>query len=169
MSAFLQNDTHISAIVRYGVERQLTVYHPGAPAKITDPGTKWEHEWHCLSLTPETAQEAGQVLVNENYRSLNARYGDAGEPHVFQYIPRDCRDFGSLAILKACAGYDYQACETDNYDQTYAAAIVNAVRHRAIHSLPGWDAVDTWSIQPWEEAKHEARKRIKAQLRLVTA
>ena len=52
----------------------------------------------------------------------------------------------ALVILKACDGFDYQACETDDYEQSVACCIVNAIRGYAIRRLPGYSASPGWEL-----------------------
>jgi hypothetical protein len=57
----------------------------------------------------------------------------ANDPHRDKRGPINCKDGARITatqILKACACYDYQACETDDYYDTKAAKFVNAVREK---------------------------------------
>jgi len=115
MSAFIVSDATIDALVTYAV---------GGGS------------WRAIDCDP---QEAGQILVNENYRSCNHRYrGEHGEPHVYSWKPY-ARPLSAVEVIKLCNHYDYQACETDDYEQTQAAAIIRRIRDKAIYSLPGYD------------------------------
>ena len=50
-----------------------------------------------------------------------------------------------VQILKACQCYDYQACETEGYEQTDAQRITRAIAAHAINNLDGYDKAE-WSI-----------------------
>jgi hypothetical protein len=115
MSAFIVSDATIDALVTYAIG--------GGSRRATN-------------LDP---QEAGQLLVNENYRSCNHRYrGERGEPHTYSWRPYP-RPLTPVEAIKLCNHYDYQACETDDYEKTEAANLIRQIRDKAIHSLPGYD------------------------------
>jgi hypothetical protein len=103
--------------------------------------------------------KAFAVLLDENIRSLEHRYphdpdmteganlyvrheAPASEliARALAVRPARQRKFdGELSvkllatqIVKACDCYDYQACETDDYPQSEAAALVEKVREQAI-------------------------------------
>jgi hypothetical protein len=50
--------------------------------------------------------------------------------------PFNARTLVATQIVKACDCYDYQACETNDYDQSEAAALVDRVREEARHRRP---------------------------------
>lgn len=90
----------------------------------------------------ETMSRVGQILVNQNYRSYNYRYHEKTEPEVFEitgqdlmYVPR----LTPVETLKALASYDYQACETPDYEDTAACKLANLIRYYAINALPGYE------------------------------
>lgn len=96
--------------------------------------------------TRQTATDwIGQILHAENVRSVNHRYysHEPADLYRFREHPAALR-LDPLAlvvqVLKCCACYDYQACETDDYAQTDAARIIQDIRTAAIHALPGYDA-----------------------------
>lgn len=121
MSAFIVSDATIDALVTYG----------------SAGGTERVFNQH-----PEPA---GQKLVNENYRSCNARYrGEYGNPHIYEYKPY-IRPLDPVQVIKLCDCYDYQACETDDYSNTEAAYIIRAIRSKAVSRLPGYDAAH-WDL-----------------------
>lgn len=96
--------------------------------------------------------EAGQMLWDENIRSVEYRYSGSDDDHSdCQYGKHEIRSIPSpkvepVAVLKACACFDYQACETDDYHETKAAKWIDRLRHLAITQLPGWDAAP-WGIR----------------------
>jgi hypothetical protein len=144
MSAFVVSHAHINALVSYG-----NGPHDSLRITLADGSTlKFDYAEDC--------QRAATILLAENYRSVHARYPDTietpdntpgpiaeiGQPIVFSYSSYYPRQ--AVHILSMCACYDYQACETDDYDQSDARKIVDALRHRAISNLDGWDKA------PWE-------------------
>lgn len=120
MSAFIVEDDLIDALLTYATDmRYGTAHLPG-------------HLGHDLD-------KIGQILLDENYRSVNARYRNRDKPHKydFKFWPGE---LSPVQIIKACDCYDYQACETDNYCETEAAMIVKRIRSKAISNLPGYSA-----------------------------
>ena len=105
-----------------------------------------------LPFDPWTHQDIlGQVLLAENVRSVLARYGDSVdaeesraysaiiEGYVFQPVSMSQTvDVATIAqIIKACDCFEYQSCETSNWDKTDACLIVSRIRSAAIQRLPG--------------------------------
>ena len=102
--------------------------------------------------------EIGRILLDENERSVRYRYpgcgadelpGTIGQEFLASYRFRPWPIHAALApltILKACDGFDYQACETDDYDASLAATIINAIRRRAISELPGYSDGPGWAL-----------------------
>ncbi len=133
MSAFLCNDRHINAMVRYGITQS------------PDPlAYRFGGNWHWQNcVVPDSAQ----VLVEQNYRSLGVRYGDGEKAHRINFSPFD-PIHSPVEIIKACDCYNYQACETEDYQDTRAPAIVHAIRELAIKNLPGYDAAQWMIVNP---------------------
>ena len=109
---------------------------------------------NAAATEPADQDNAFAVLIAENLRSLFARYPhDHAEAH--EMTRRDAPAFALAAealakyekppqgafsartlvatqIVKACDCYDYQAYETNDYDQSEAADLVRSVREEAI-------------------------------------
>ena len=129
MSAFVVTDATISGMLQAAMSR-----HPGYSCMYY-----WHNGSHYFS---GTIQEVGQKLVDENYRSVNYRYAEDAKSHT--YIHKEVNDQSQLEIIKLCNCYRYQSCETDDWEQTEAHAIVDALRENAISNLPrygdaAWD------------------------------
>jgi len=61
-----------------------------------------------------------------------------------------------VQTLKAIACFDYQACETDDWQQSEAFAFCEALRDRAINKLPGYSEAK-WGIdEPDPRPSHTA-------------
>jgi hypothetical protein len=139
MSAFLVSDRHITEMLRFasGAGRDhitTRVYHSGGVVMT-------------LAM-PDELEKAGQVLVNQNYKSMAALYGDEKykESHKYKYEPVPfCDLLPAVQIIKLCDCYNYQASETGDYYQTLAYSIVRAIRDRVVECLPGYEAAE-WSI-----------------------
>jgi hypothetical protein len=119
MSAFLCSDNHINALVEYAFsDRDDYIY--------------LRHRFGAADK-----QALAELLYNENWRSLRTRYNDPETGPGITYRPRPLLD--AITILKLCDCYDYQACETEDYDTTRAAKAINFIRHKAIRALPGYE------------------------------
>lgn len=104
-----------------------------------------------LALKPhELASVYAEALYQENVRSVSHRYpndprdGLPGEPSgVVDVSARNMIQavyaLPPLHILKMCNGLDYQSCETDDWRETRAYALLQAIKDAAIRELPGYD------------------------------
>lgn len=112
MSAWICNDSTIEIIVNglahFGVNladrRQKKVLHP--------------------FYSKDDYERAAQLLINQNYRSVNYRYCTKNKPRHFTRVLAEpiLVDFStpySLYALYKCIGcYEYQACETPDYEKS---------------------------------------------------
>jgi hypothetical protein len=102
------------------------------------------------------ASEVGQMLWSENVASVRHRYPDCGDgelpgPIGCNYVYGDherlpyraCPE--PVAVLKACDGYEYQACEHPGWEGSEAHAYIEALRTRAIRALPGYEEA-AWEV-----------------------
>lgn len=90
----------------------------------------------------ETMSRAGQILVDQNYRSYNYRYEEELVTEVFEITGQDLmytKRLTPVETLKALASYDYQAGETPDYEETAACKLANLIRYYAINALPGYE------------------------------
>lgn len=129
MSAFVVSENHINALVSFAIGGQ-------------NPATAFWDRKHIDFRGNE--QMLADVLMNANVEAVNTRYGDEEQLTGCKFR-RNCTPPSPVAILKACDCYDYQTCELDGYESTFAAKIIEAVRNKAIRALPGYDAAK-WSI-----------------------
>lgn len=96
----------------------------------------------------------GQMLWDQNIRSVKARYpnepsdtlpGPVGEDFEYKHrLTLHTPRLDPVSVIKASQCYDYQSCETDDYRNTPAGCAVEAIKARAIRSLPGYEEA------PWE-------------------
>jgi hypothetical protein len=139
VSAYIVDHDHIDGLLSYAIAAQVRYVANGSAVDI---------ELH-------NATEIGRILIDENERSVRHRYpgcdaselpGTDGQDSA-NYKFRRWRMCGdALVILKACDGFEYQACETDNYEQSLAATIIRTIRNYAIRRLPGYDKSPGWSL-----------------------
>lgn len=144
MSAYIVDHDHIDALLSYAIQHQVRYVTP-TPNRA------------CIEIDLKNATEIGRILLDENERSVRHRYPgcDAGELpgtigqnsalYKFRRWPALVQ-LPAMTILKACDGFDYQACETDDYDQTLAATIIRAIRKWATSRLPGYSDAPGWSM-----------------------
>jgi len=128
------------------------------------------HEWDNIYLSEDGGwktylrtsradmSELAQILLNENYRSVNYRYAEAETAPAIQFqevYAAAGRTWTPVEVLKLLACYDYQACECPDYAQSTAHVLVERLQYIAIHSLPGFDAAP-WGIDPAPATVEEA-------------
>jgi hypothetical protein len=156
MSAFIVNRNHINFLVIAAMSRRIVSWH--GPFAWTwainrETGTYLRGELACNDWTHAT--EVGQMLWNENIKSVSARYpndapdnlpGPCGEDYLFKIqhlVPS--RPMEPVAVLKACDCFEYQSCEHDGWESSEAKAFIESLRSAAWHALPGYDDAD-WEI-----------------------
>lgn len=142
MSAFILGKEHINYLIEAARSRTL------------NPNSRfqWFHNgWHEI----ESPSAAGQMLWDENIKSVHARYpddeldqlpGPIGETFVFQYSHCYSRRIDPVQVLKACSCYEYQTCEHEEWEASEAKAFIDSLKSDAIHALPGWEEAQ-WEIE----------------------
>lgn len=130
MSAFVVSNKHINAMVGS--------VHPEYPG---------DSLWYYFNDEQKffDPQKAGEILLAQNVRSVNARYHSDEKYEAFKYNPYDAGRYSPVQIIKACACYEYQACETGDLEETEAGVINTFIRERAIRNLPGYNEAE-WGI-----------------------
>lgn len=136
MSAFIVEDAHIDALVTFAVSGQR------------------------ISTFRKSPDEIGQTLVNENWRSVNYRYKTTDTAPVYQHA-HYAQPLTIVEVLKACDCYEYQACETTDYNDSEAANLIHAIRKKAIREMPGYQEA------PWGIETNSTRSQPKRRLRAV--
>jgi hypothetical protein len=141
MSAFVVQNMHIDAIISYAVDKRISYYSAQRQTRI--------------EIGAHNAEEIGRILMDENVRSVCARYPD---------IENDVKDAASeyaykgfstpltaIEIIKACNCLEYQSCETSDWDASLAWRILHDIKAHAVHHLPGYNNAP-WEVTP-ESAK----------------
>lgn len=113
------------------------------------------------ALRPESANAVGQMLVDTNAASMNRAYNE-DNAYIYDYRrPRHTWEPGE--IFKAIDGYEYQACEVDDWETSEAHRYCAALRETLIAQLPGYSDATTWMINPTTIIKsrlvHQAQAR----------
>ena len=141
MSAYIVDHDHIDALLSYGIQHEVRYVVPDTGALV--------------EINATSATEIGRILLDENERSVRHRYPGSDADDLPGTIGQDAAKYkfrrwptsvDAMAILKACDGYDYQACETDDYGKSLANAIITAIRGYAIRRLPGYSDSPGWHM-----------------------
>jgi hypothetical protein len=129
MSAFVVDNAHIDALVTYAGDHHVSYYLN-----------------HRTVIDAGNASEIGQKLLDENVRSVNYRYRETDKAERYEF-KRWTRPLQAITVIKAIECLDYQSCETDDWRQTEAFAILQAIKDAAIENLPGYKAA--YDAAPW--------------------
>ena len=130
MSAFVVDDMHIRYLVQAGSVYGVNYYQPDETANASG-----------YQQIPTRLNETTicRKLLTQNYRSVEYRYQEpAEEVPAIRYQPV-MLPMTPVQVIKACDCYDYQACETPDYDQTPEHRYINHLRKAAIRALPGYE------------------------------
>ncbi len=128
MSAFIVSNTQINALVRFASINNISCYGPSSK------------RWNVSGNEDATAQ----LLLDENVRSVNFRYQENDQPAPIVY-QIDAPILSSVQVIKAAQCLDYQSCETEDWEQTMAKKLLDAIIATAITKLPGYDDAP-WAI-----------------------
>ena len=98
--------------------------------------------------------EIGKELWLENYRSLNARYGDSVPAHLPYKFAGIEAPLDPAVVLRLTRFYDYQSCEgEERYAASLACDLIGKLQQK-LYDMPGSDreVEGLWGIQHLEEA-----------------
>lgn len=102
MSAWIVHENHINAMVWFAIDNDL--------------------------IGNETPDKFGQMLWDENYKSVNARYNEKDKAPKFEYHPPVKVPASPEAYAAIFGCYDYQTCEHDGYKKSRAFKFVDWAR-----------------------------------------
>lgn len=138
MSAYVVDPAHIRALVYWATcthfrdhSGPVTYYWSGSRRRISGDEAR-----------------VASVLYAENVRSVNSRYNESDTADGFVYAaPKSAalRNLRPHDVIGACRCYAYQSCETADWTDTEAHAIVEAIKDRAVWCMPGMDDA-AWSL-----------------------
>ena len=128
MSAYVVSEYHINALVTYAAFARIGYYWQGKRREVQGD-----------------QRRVASVLHAENVRSVNARYSIADPAHGHEYRI-ELANLSDIGAIKACHGLAYQSCETDDWEETEAAAILRAIEASAVRKLPGYDEA-AWELR----------------------
>ena len=121
MSAFIVDTETINTIVNYYAKRKTDIWNPETDSSI--------------ELTPE---EIGQVLIDANFRSVNARYNENEVSEKYTYKLNIDR-VEPVQIIKHVHCLEYQSCEYDRWERSLAKRICEEIISKAIRNLKGYE------------------------------
>ena len=126
MSAFLLCKAHIDTIVNGAIQLKV--------------------------IRPDQAEWLGQLLWDENYRSVNHRYSEDNDPPEYKHEVYDA-PFHPVAIVIALDCYDYQSCECPDWEKTEARQWSQRIREAAEKAAiwcRGYYRAQVEKATPWE-------------------
>lgn len=144
MSAYIVPKPHIFELALFAVGHENPSGMPGGAYPRVH--RSYFNETELLS-DAERAQLFAEWLWSENHESYAHRYPDELAHELEEHllvpirIPRSYRAEVSdpVAILKMCAGFEYQACEHPGWHDSNAYRLLNLIRMAAIRELPGYE------------------------------
>ena len=104
-------------------------------------------------LHEDSASTVGDMLLRECIRSVSHRYpqdtldtlpgpSDVDLAAAYEYprafYPQVPDDMLPIVALKSIDCYEYQSCETEDWEQSEAYRFCTALRRHLIHELPGY-------------------------------
>lgn len=149
MSAYVVSRDHIRFLVAAARSHRI----------VRQYGMYWYHDGKSNKLDAHDRDQAshiGQMLWDENIKSINARYpdtvgkldnmpGPVDETFIYAHSADWPREITPVQVLKACNGYEYQACEHDGWKDSEAHAFIEALKNAAVRALPGYEEAD-WEM-----------------------
>jgi hypothetical protein len=108
-------------------------------------------ECYTIESWERDVNKTAECLKDANVASLLARYGDKYPTQSLEPPKITYEDYNKyivmdpLLVIKQVHCYEYQSCEHNQWDESAAKKIVNGVRNKAIHRLPGYDDMP-WGI-----------------------
>lgn len=104
---------------------------------------------YLLTVSRSTpSQTIAQTLLDENYRSVNFRYKSNDATPSIKYRTEGL-DLSAVEVLALCSGYEYQACETNDWSDSKACKMIEAIKYSAICRLPGFEEAPRDLTESW--------------------
>lgn len=138
MSAYLCSDNQFKALAIFASSRDGYGCMKCNPSYVRGIGTQVDTDTNSI------ASIYADILKKENIRSVDHRYQNSVSEFDPVNVTNADRANGKLIvrpidILKMCGSVEYQSCETEDYEDTVAYRLLNAIRLAAISSLPGYE------------------------------
>ena len=139
MSAHMVNDAHIDVMI------DLTKQFRNRYATLA---WRWGNPPQRKTLSDYNSKtDLGRMLLAENTRSVGERYREGQSPAALLYTYRPThKEFTCAQALNTLSGYEYQACENDDYEQSEAFAFCFALRAFIVNvAVPTDNCIEAWS------------------------
>ena len=130
MSAFIVSEKHLQTLVNWAMDNKVGFFFDGKYYDLKDP------------KVPETILT---VLYRQNVRSVDSRYKEKNVIDSLKF-KRMIVALNPVDVLKACHCLEYQSCETDDYERSFAYDIIIRIKDHAIRLLPGYEKAN-WAIK----------------------
>ena len=133
MSAFIVNKKHIDYIMTAWQNSQNQYYNNSDKNYYTNL----------------QAEQDGQMLWAENFLSVNFRYKESDHSPAYKF-ERINEKINYLQALKFVHCLDYQACETDDYNESKAYKLLLKMAWNLTCMIPEYDGLQ-WEYQQSEK------------------
>lgn len=150
MSAYIVDRAHICYLVTAATSRAIYSDHDHATWFWGPRNGLTRGEIYCSDH--EAAAQLGQMLWDENVKSVKYRYpnstelpGPIGSDYVYGLHQPSRAEITIGGVLKAIDGLDYQSCEHPGWRDSQAKAFLESLRGTACCRVPGYDAA-AWTI-----------------------
>lgn len=156
MSAFIVDKSHINAIIQAGL------HYPHRDH------ARWFYDGKWHELNELTANQTGQMLLDENVKAVSIRYPDdevTNLPgvtdaewiipftHHFTKVPTP------IQAIKLIECLEYQSCEDTEWKNTEAFSFCQYFKEQLIGCLPGYDEAK-WDYHDPEYYEYNNIQRI---------
>lgn len=134
MSAYIVEPLHINALVSWACAQRKDGVH-----------YYWQQTGRYINV--KSAARIASILYAENVRSVNTRYRESEPMHGFAFKPvmRLAARLSLVQVIKSCHCLDYQSCETDDWEDTEACAVLRGIESAAVCCLPGYESAE-WGM-----------------------
>lgn len=105
---------------------------------------------------PAGMNRLGQILMEENYRSVNARYRENTPCPEYRWAPPVSDEWSCEEVLRAIRGYEYQSTAAGDWDKSLAKQVCDKVREACVDGIcraaeRRCDRAFAWVIEPGDE------------------
>lgn len=170
MSAYIVDPRTIDYLVTWAInKREIYAYVSDEFGPTEYDHVRTGQRFDLRQLTPN---QLGQILLDENVRSVQARYPDdrtdnlpspCDQSRIFAYRFQPVGHQLAPWVISSCDCLHYQSCETSDYEQTLGHAVMRAIRESAIKNL----TIDApWGVTDSDIAEHKAKVIAKMGLRV---
>lgn len=134
MSAWIVTKEHINYLLH------SMMYKPGSfPFSFYFNGKQ-------TVVTSMNASKIGQILWEENHKSINHRYNLDDKTPKYKFTQFMLNAIDPVVAFKQIDCYDYQSCEHPGWEKSKAKVICEALRSYLIGRLEGYDDAP-WGIR----------------------